>query len=57
MGCSTLDISEADVDVRDWDLPDPHGQSVEGVRSIRDEIEQRVRSLFDEFSDQPQTKV
>jgi arsenate reductase len=48
MGCSTLDL-DADVDVRDWALDDPDGQSPERVREIRDEIEQRVVALFDEF--------
>ena len=33
----------------DWDLPDPHGQPVEQVRSIRDEIKRRVRALADEL--------
>ncbi|MFC6904009.1 low molecular weight phosphatase family protein [Halalkalicoccus tibetensis] len=47
MGCSTLEL-DADVDVRDWDLEDPHGRSVDEVREIRDEIEERVTALFDE---------
>jgi arsenate reductase (thioredoxin) len=29
----------------DWDLPDPAGQDVEGVRAIRDEIERLVGEL------------
>jgi protein-tyrosine-phosphatase len=29
-----------------WELPDPAGQSVEAVRPIRDEIEERVRRLL-----------
>jgi protein-tyrosine-phosphatase len=33
----------------DWDLPDPHGRSVDEVRPIRDEIEQRVRRLVEEL--------
>nr|WP_233341056.1 low molecular weight phosphatase family protein [Haloprofundus sp. MHR1] len=48
MGCSTLEL-DASVDVRDWDLDDPHGQDVERVREIRDEIETRVSDLFDEY--------
>ncbi|WP_160132856.1 low molecular weight phosphatase family protein [Halococcus salsus] len=48
MGCSTLDL-DAGIDVRDWDLPDPHGADVETVRSIREEVRERVASLFDEF--------
>ncbi|WP_135536533.1 low molecular weight phosphatase family protein [Halostella pelagica] len=53
MGCSTLDVGEvgSDVDVRDWALDDPDGEDMERVREIRDEIEQRVIALFDEFSD------
>ncbi len=30
----------------DWPLDDPAGQDVEAVRPIRDEIEQRVRTLL-----------
>lgn len=30
----------------DWELSDPHGQGIETVRDIRDEIEGRVRSLL-----------
>lgn len=48
MGCSTLEL-DADVDVRDWDLDDPHGKSVDEVRAIRDEIEERVTGLFEEY--------
>lgn len=48
MGCSTLDLDEG-VEVRDWDLPDPHGADVETVRSIREEVRERVASLFDEL--------
>ncbi|MFC6616210.1 low molecular weight phosphatase family protein [Halopenitus salinus] len=52
MGCSTLDVGDVgeDVDVQDWALEDPDGQDLDQVREIRDEIEQRVISLFDEFS-------
>jgi protein-tyrosine-phosphatase/DNA-binding transcriptional ArsR family regulator len=30
----------------DWDLPDPAGMSLEGVRAVRDDIDARVRSLL-----------
>lgn len=30
----------------DWDLPDPHGQPIEVVRSIRNQINLRVRDLL-----------
>lgn len=48
MGCSTLELDAEDVDVRDWALEDPDGQDLDGVRAIRDDIEQRVIDLFDE---------
>ena len=34
----------------DWELEDPAGKSIEQVRPIRDEIEQRVRRLASELS-------
>jgi arsenate reductase len=34
----------------DWELEDPAGQSVAGVRPIRDEIERRVRQLVQELA-------
>jgi arsenate reductase len=33
----------------DWVLDDPHGQGVEAVRPIRDEIERLVRGLLDDL--------
>jgi protein-tyrosine-phosphatase len=33
----------------EWELPDPAGRSVEAVRPIRDEIDQRVRRLLAEL--------
>ena len=49
MGCSTLELDAESVDVRDWALDDPDGQDMDQVREIRDDIEQRVVALFDEF--------
>ena len=49
MGCSTLELDAENVDVRDWALDDPHGQDLDTVREIRDDIEQRVKALFDDF--------
>jgi arsenate reductase len=37
------------VSYRDWTLPDPAGQPPATVRSIRDEIAQRVRELISEL--------
>ena len=34
----------------DWELTDPHGQGIETVRPIRDEIEMRVRDLLAELA-------
>jgi len=48
MGCSTLDL-DAGVEVRDWALPDPDGAGPAEVREIRDEVESRVSTLFDEL--------
>ena len=33
----------------DWDLDDPRGRDIAGVRPIRDEIGRRVRDLLDEL--------
>lgn len=33
----------------DWQLDDPHGRSLDGVREIRDEIDRRVRALAEEL--------
>ncbi len=34
----------------DWDLTDPAGLSVEGVRPIREDIDRRVRALLDDLA-------
>jgi arsenate reductase len=33
----------------DWELPDPSGRPIDEVRSIRDEIDRRVRALLGEL--------
>jgi protein-tyrosine-phosphatase len=55
MGCSTLDVGTVGegVDVREWALEDPGETDPERVRAIRNEIEERVVALFDEFSTMP----
>lgn len=52
MGCSTLNVSEAEsnVDIRDWALDDPDGQDLDAVRAIREDIQGRVTALFDEVT-------
>jgi protein-tyrosine-phosphatase len=54
MGCSTLEL-DADVDVRDWALEDPHDRNAERVREIRDDVERRVEALFDEHLGERET--
>ncbi|MGH3380466.1 MAG: arsenate reductase ArsC [Actinoallomurus sp.] len=34
----------------DWNLDDPAGRGIEAVRPIRDQIEQRIRTLIDELT-------
>lgn len=34
----------------DWDIPDPAGQDLDTVRTIRDDIGQRVRALVDDLT-------
>lgn len=49
MGCSTLELDAETVDIHDWDLPDPSGKDIDEVRVIRDDIQNRVNALFDEY--------
>jgi arsenate reductase (thioredoxin) len=47
MGCAVEDACPAlTLEVEDWGLDDPKGQSPERVAEIRDEIELRVRNLI-----------
>jgi arsenate reductase len=39
----------------DWELTDPHGQGIEQVRTIRDEIGRRIAALVDELDRQTST--
>ncbi|WP_312907540.1 low molecular weight phosphatase family protein [Natronosalvus caseinilyticus] len=57
MGCSAEGVCPASWsgENRDWDLDDPHGKDVEAVREIRNEIETRVTTLFDELSTDQRT--
>ena len=34
----------------DWQLPDPRGQPMEGVRPVREAVRQRVAALLDEIA-------
>ena len=41
----------------DWALPDPAGQSVDAVRPIRDDIEERVRRLLADLEIEPEPQA
>ena len=45
MGCGENVCPIVPKEVVDWDLDDPHGQPIERVREIRDEIRRRVADL------------
>jgi protein-tyrosine-phosphatase len=49
MGCGDASPVFTGKRYEEWELPDPAGQSVEAVRPIRDDIEQRVRRLLTEL--------
>ena len=49
MGCGDACPFFPGTRYEDWALDDPHGQGIEAVRPIRDEIERRVRRLVDEL--------
>ncbi len=50
MGCGEACPAYLGKRYLDWDLEDPAGKDVEGVRAIRDEIEARVRDLIAELT-------
>ena len=54
MGCSISEFNPASfgVESREWVLTDPEGEDLETVREIRDEIEQRVETLFNEVEEE-----
>lgn len=52
MGCGVeADMCPAGTYISDdWGLPDPQGQSLEGVRPVRDAVRQRVVALIEELA-------
>ncbi len=50
MGCGDVCPVYPGKRYEDWKLDDPHGQGVDSVRSIRDEIDRRVRRLIDQLT-------
>ena len=49
MGCGDTCPFYPGTRYQDWELDDPHGQGIDAVRPIRDEIERRVRKLLGEL--------
>jgi len=49
MGCGDACPFYPGTRYEDWALDDPHGQGIDAVRPIRDEIERRVRALLAEL--------
>ncbi len=49
MGCGDTCPYFPGVSYRDWKLPDPAGQPLKAVRSIRDDIAARVRAMITEL--------
>jgi arsenate reductase len=48
MGCGDACPYVPGLERADWPLPDPKGQGIEAVRSIRDEIHHRVQTLLND---------
>jgi arsenate reductase (thioredoxin) len=53
MGCGDVCPIYPGKRYEDWELNDPKGKSVEQVRPIRDEIDQRVQALLIELTTTP----
>lgn len=57
MGCGDACAFYPGKRYEDWKLDDPAGQSLEGVRRIRDEVRERVKNLIDslDYQEYPST--
>lgn len=49
MGCGDTCPVFPGIRYEDWKVADPHGTGMDTVRTVRDDIEQRVRSLLDDL--------
>ncbi len=49
MGCGEQCPAVAGARREDWDLPDPSGQSIDVMRTVRDDIERRVQAYIDKL--------
>lgn len=50
MGCDDTCHDYPGKSYLEWDVPDPAGQPLETVRRIRDDLDDRVRRLFDDLT-------
>ena len=57
MGCGDACPVFPGIRYEDWELEDPAGKSLEEVRGIRDEIDERVRRLLADLEDQAESAV
>ncbi len=53
MGCGPDICPIITGEIREWELEDPHGKSIEEVRKIRDDIRAKVKALVDELDQRP----
>ena len=53
MGCGEECPYYPGREYQDWEVPDPHGRSLEEVRAIVDDIDSRVRALLTELGIEP----
>jgi arsenate reductase len=53
MGCGDEPCPVVTGEIRNWDLEDPHGQPIEKIREIRDDIRRRVEELVKELDETP----
>ncbi len=51
MGCGEECPYVPDATVKDWDLPDPAGKPIDFMRTVRDEIEKKVKELAESIPD------
>ena len=57
MGCGDACPVFPGIRYEDWELEDPGGKSIEEVRGIRDEIDERVRRLLADLEGQAESAV
>jgi arsenate reductase len=53
MGCGEDACPVVPNELREWDIEDPHGKTIESIRPIRDEIRKRIDFLIKELDKLP----